>query len=525
MAMLQRLRALLRGRRDAALRLDDARLPELSEYARFVPGAYYGDPTWWWVPGRLCMRWMLEAAGFDVIEEFGVSPTARPASSTSSTATLRRLRAETCRSTLIRSYPMSPCAASSSSTASARASGARTSRCTRSRSARCTRSARAARDQFDALQRRLVRGRAGRVLRDRRPQRLGQEHAAQVPGRHLRARRRRDLRQRADVDVHRARRRVQPRPRRARQRDPQRHHARPLAARGARARTTQRHRVRRARGVRRTSSSRTTRPGMHVRLAFSVMIQVDADILLIDEVLAVGDAAFQQKCFDVFNRMRDAGQDDPVRHARHGAVSRFCHRAMLLERGEIVAIGEPNDVGRHATSSSTSPSEGASGDARPTPAEQRPGDGDAAHRSRRGSRTSRATGSTPACRDGAYTFQCARRVRAATWRIRRSRSSSSTRTGTTCSSRPRPSITERPGVLRGGRGGDVLPCRFDVPARARPLSAVAIVAHRGSGAGRHRPLGRACSLRRRRAARDRRARRRAVRGLDRPRHADRAEVA
>src|SRR4051794_11997261 len=40
--------------------------------------------------------------------------------------------------------------------------------------------------------------------------------------------------------------------------------------------------------------------GMHVRLAFSVMIQVDADILLIDEVLAVGDASFQQKCFDVF---------------------------------------------------------------------------------------------------------------------------------------------------------------------------------------------------------------------------------
>ncbi len=58
--------------------------------------------------------------------------------------------------------------------------------------------------------------------------------------------------------------------------------------------------------------------GMHVRLAFSVAIQVDADILLIDEVLAVGDAAFQQKCFDVFNDMRDDGQDDRVRHPRHG---------------------------------------------------------------------------------------------------------------------------------------------------------------------------------------------------------------
>jgi tRNA (mo5U34)-methyltransferase len=47
--------------------------PELSEYARFVPGEYYGDPTWWWVPGRLATRWMLAAAGFEVEEEFGVS--------------------------------------------------------------------------------------------------------------------------------------------------------------------------------------------------------------------------------------------------------------------------------------------------------------------------------------------------------------------------------------------------------------------------------------------------------------------
>ena len=46
---------------------------------------------------------------------------------------------------------------------------------------------------------------------------------------------------------------------------------------------------------------------MLVRLAFSVMIQVDADILLIDEVLAVGDAAFQQKCYDEFARIRRSG--------------------------------------------------------------------------------------------------------------------------------------------------------------------------------------------------------------------------
>ena len=56
--------------------------------------------------------------------------------------------------------------------------------------------------------------------------------------------------------------------------------------------------------------------GMLVRLAFSVMIQVDADVLLIDEVLAVGDAAFQQKCADAFARDEERGQDDRPRHPR-----------------------------------------------------------------------------------------------------------------------------------------------------------------------------------------------------------------
>jgi len=84
--------------------------------------------------------------------------------------------------------------------------------------------------------------------------------------------------------------------------------------------------------------------GMHVRLAFSVAIQVDADILLIDEVLAVGDAAFQQKCFDVFNRMREEGRTIVFVTHDMGAVTRFCHRAMLLERGETVSMGDPRDV-------------------------------------------------------------------------------------------------------------------------------------------------------------------------------------
>ncbi len=84
--------------------------------------------------------------------------------------------------------------------------------------------------------------------------------------------------------------------------------------------------------------------GMHVRLAFSVAIQVDAEILLVDEVLAVGDAAFQQKCFDVFNRMRDEGSTIVFVTHDMGALNRFCHRALLLERGSPVHLGEPHEV-------------------------------------------------------------------------------------------------------------------------------------------------------------------------------------
>jgi ABC-type polysaccharide/polyol phosphate transport system ATPase subunit len=84
--------------------------------------------------------------------------------------------------------------------------------------------------------------------------------------------------------------------------------------------------------------------GMHVRLAFSVAIQVDADVLLIDEVLAVGDASFQQKCFDVFNQMRDAGRTIVFVTHDMGSVNRFCHRALLLERGHMVELGDPDAV-------------------------------------------------------------------------------------------------------------------------------------------------------------------------------------
>jgi ABC-type multidrug transport system ATPase subunit len=86
--------------------------------------------------------------------------------------------------------------------------------------------------------------------------------------------------------------------------------------------------------------------GMAVRLAFSVAVQVDADILLIDEVLAVGDASFQRKCYERFDRLKAAGKTIVFVTHDMSAVERFCDRAMLLERGRIVDIGNPHKVAR-----------------------------------------------------------------------------------------------------------------------------------------------------------------------------------
>ena len=86
--------------------------------------------------------------------------------------------------------------------------------------------------------------------------------------------------------------------------------------------------------------------GMLVRLAFSVMLQAEADIMLVDEVLAVGDAAFQQKCRGVFHQMREDGRTIVLVTHDMTAVQDFCHRAMLLEEGEVKYIGDPEEVGR-----------------------------------------------------------------------------------------------------------------------------------------------------------------------------------
>lgn len=85
--------------------------------------------------------------------------------------------------------------------------------------------------------------------------------------------------------------------------------------------------------------------GMLVRLAFSVMIHVNADILLVDEVLAVGDAAFQQKCFDQFYRLRDENRTVILVTHDMSAVERFCDSAVLFEKGDMVSQGESHRIG------------------------------------------------------------------------------------------------------------------------------------------------------------------------------------
>ncbi len=86
--------------------------------------------------------------------------------------------------------------------------------------------------------------------------------------------------------------------------------------------------------------------GMQVRLAFALMVQAESDVLLIDEVLAVGDAAFQQKCFDAFRTLHEGGKTIVLVTHDMQMVERFCDRAMLLEHGVVDMIGEPGAVAR-----------------------------------------------------------------------------------------------------------------------------------------------------------------------------------
>jgi ABC-type polysaccharide/polyol phosphate transport system ATPase subunit len=86
--------------------------------------------------------------------------------------------------------------------------------------------------------------------------------------------------------------------------------------------------------------------GMLVRLAYSIAIQIPFDVLLLDEVLAVGDEAFQEKCFATFERFKEEGKTIVfVTHAIE-LVSQFCDRALLLQDGAAQMVGDPDAVSR-----------------------------------------------------------------------------------------------------------------------------------------------------------------------------------
>lgn len=84
--------------------------------------------------------------------------------------------------------------------------------------------------------------------------------------------------------------------------------------------------------------------GMQVRLAFSMATRSEADILLIDEVLAVGDADFQRKCFDYFHTLKKDKKTVVFVSHDMGAIREYCDQAMLVEKNEVVAYGSTSDV-------------------------------------------------------------------------------------------------------------------------------------------------------------------------------------
>lgn len=84
--------------------------------------------------------------------------------------------------------------------------------------------------------------------------------------------------------------------------------------------------------------------GMQVRLAFSVAIKAQGDVLILDEVLAVGDEAFQRKCNDYFMERKKSGKTTILVTHDMSAVKKYCNKAVLIDNGLVKAYGEPFDV-------------------------------------------------------------------------------------------------------------------------------------------------------------------------------------
>ena len=95
--------------------------------------------------------------------------------------------------------------------------------------------------------------------------------------------------------------------------------------------------------------------GMQVRLAFSVAIKAQGDILILDEVLAVGDEAFQRKCNDYFMERKKSGKTTILVTHDMSAVKKYCNKAVLIEYGLVNALGNPENVANQYSFDNTAP--------------------------------------------------------------------------------------------------------------------------------------------------------------------------
>jgi len=88
---------------------------------------------------------------------------------------------------------------------------------------------------------------------------------------------------------------------------------------------------------------RTYSSGMYARLAFAVAINVDPEILIVDEILSVGDAAFRRKCFERINRIKEMGSTIIFVSHSSSQVLELADRAAIIDKGEIIQVGDPKD--------------------------------------------------------------------------------------------------------------------------------------------------------------------------------------
>lgn len=95
--------------------------------------------------------------------------------------------------------------------------------------------------------------------------------------------------------------------------------------------------------------------GMQVRLAFSVAIKAQGDVLILDEVLAVGDEAFQRKCNDYFMERKKSGKTTILVTHDMNAVKKYCNKAVLIEYGLVKAFGNPENVANQYSFDNTAP--------------------------------------------------------------------------------------------------------------------------------------------------------------------------